>query len=72
MGRSAVALSTETMSAGSGVVSPYQPCGGASIPPVSLPGYRPIQPGRSCGTMLSESPVCPICGCPITVTRLVR
>jgi hypothetical protein len=74
-GRGAQAFSMETMSPGSALGLAYSNrCGGDSMHPVitaRLEADLANQTGPV-GTTLSETAVCPICGCPITVTRVVR
>jgi hypothetical protein len=74
-GRSAAAFSTETMIPGSGTALAYASrCGTDSMHPAiraRLQADLAKQTG-ALGTTLSETAVCPICGCPITVSRLVR
>ena len=74
-GRPAQAFSMETMSPGSSLGLAYSNrCGGDSMHEVvraRLEADLASQTGPV-GTTLSETEVCPICGCPITVTRVVR
>ena len=75
VGRPAAAFSTETMSARSGVGLAYGTrCGSDSMHPVIMARLRSELANRTAapGTTLSETAVCPICGCPITVTREER
>jgi hypothetical protein len=74
-GRPAAAFSTETMSASSGPGLAYASrCGNDSMHPVIMARLQAELANRTAapGTMLSETAVCPICGCPITATREVR
>jgi hypothetical protein len=75
MGRSASAFSIESMDAGSSVGLAYASrCGDDAMHPAIRARLQADLANRSAapGTMLSETAVCPICGCPITVTREVR
>ncbi len=73
--RAAHAFSTETMAPGSSLGLAYSNrCGGDSAHQAitaRLEADLANQTGPV-GTTLSETEVCPICGCPITVTRVVR
>ena len=74
-GRPAGAFSTETRSAGSGPGLAYASrCGNDSMHPVIMARLQAELANRTAapGTMLSDTAVCPICGCPITATREVR
>jgi hypothetical protein len=74
-GRPAAAFSTETMNPGSGVGLAYSArCGSDSMHPVIMARLQAELANRTAapGTMLSDTAVCPICGCPITATREVR
>ena len=74
-GRAARAFSMETMSPGSSIGLAYSDrCGGDAMHAVvtaRLEADLARQTGPV-GTTLSETAVCPICGCPITVSRVVR
>jgi hypothetical protein len=73
--RAAQAFSTETFSPQSSIGLAYSNrCGDDSMHPAiraRLAADLANQTGPV-GTTLSETEVCPICGCPITVTRVVR
>jgi hypothetical protein len=75
MGRTARAFSVETMSPGSSLGLAFSNrCGGDSMHEVvraRLEADLATQTGPV-GSTLSETAVCPICGCPITVSRVVR
>ena len=71
----AAAFSTETMIPRSSAGLAYaNRCGGDSMHPVITARLEAELAARTGppGTTLSETAVCPICGCPITVSRLVR
>jgi hypothetical protein len=73
--RSGAAFSRETMNPGSSAGLAYaNRCGDDSMHPVITARLEADLASRTGppGTTLSETAVCPICGCPITVTRLVR
>jgi hypothetical protein len=74
-GRAARAFSMETMSPGSSIGLAYSNrCGGDAMHDVvraRLAADLASQTGAP-GQTLSETAVCPICGCPITVTRVVQ
>ncbi len=74
-GRGAQAFSMETMAPQSSLGLAYSNrCGGDSMHAAvtaRLEADLANQTGPV-GTTLSETAVCPICGCPITVTRVVR
>jgi hypothetical protein len=73
--RSAAAFSTETMIPRSSTGLAYASrCGNDSMHPVITARLEADLASRTGapGTTLSETAVCPICGCPITVTRFVR
>jgi hypothetical protein len=74
-GRPAHAFSMETMSPGSSLGLAYSNrCGGDSEHAAireRLTADLANQTGAP-GATLSETAVCPICGCPITVSRVVR
>jgi hypothetical protein len=75
LGRKAEAFSQETMAAGSSLGLAYSNrCGGDAMHEVVRSRLEADLAGRSgaIGSTLSETAVCPICGCPITVTRVVR
>jgi hypothetical protein len=75
MGRSAKAFSIESMDASSGVGLAYATrCGNDSMHPAIRARLQADLANRTGapGTTLSETAVCPICGCPITVTREVQ
>ena len=73
--RAAHAFSMETMSPGSSIGLAYSNrCGGDAMHEVvraRLTADLANQTGPA-GSTLSETAVCPICGCPITVTRVVQ
>jgi hypothetical protein len=74
-GRPANAFSTETMAPRSSLGLAYgSRCGGDSMHAVVTARLEADLASRSGppGTTLSETAVCPVCGCPITVTRLVH
>jgi hypothetical protein len=74
-GRSARAFSTETMSPGSSIGLAYSDrCGGDAMHDVVRAQLQADLASKTgpVGSTLSETAVCPICGCPITVTRVVQ
>jgi hypothetical protein len=75
LSRSANAFSTETMAPHSSVGLAFSKrCGSDSMHPLITARLEAELANRTAapGTTLSETEVCPVCGCPITVTRLVH
>jgi hypothetical protein len=73
--RDAGAFSMETMSPGSSIGLAYSNrCGGDAMHDVVRAQLQADLTNRvgPVGSTLSETAVCPICGCPITVTRVVQ
>ncbi len=75
MGRSAGAFSIESTDTGSGIGLVYaNRCGNDAMHPAIRARLQADLANRTGapGTTLSETEVCPICGCPITVTREIQ